>query len=572
MRHWVKRVLLGLLVVVTTITAYSTARALQVRADLTEARDQANAVQRQLLTGDLDQATNALPPLQRRLDRASGRTDSPIWAVTERLPLIGGNFQAVRRVASAAQILGATTLPEGRAALDVARRERVIRQGRVDLGVVRRLQVHVDRAAVSAGRAQSLVETREPLLLPPVGRGVGEARAKVGELAGAFGAAQRALLVAPDMLGERGPRRYFVAVQNNAEARATGGLIGAFALVRTDKGAITLERVGTNGELRQPARQVPSDRKAAKLWKDLGSTGAWYAANFTPHFPDVATNISGLWQAQSGQRVDGVVAIDPIVMRELLRATGPVRLSDRTPITAENVMAFVGHDEYVRYPDLEERKDVLSNLAGTLFRRVIDVREPLPMVQAFARVGQSGHFFAWSRHPAEQAQLVRGRVGGALPTTDVPYLSVLTQNFGGNKLDYFIRRHVAVKRLDNGVVQVDIRLRNDAPRGLPAYMTIRSDRPIPPKPYAQASVGLSVYGALSSEVTSVKVDGRPATMSFDRDHGHRMGTFALELPRGEEITVTVLMTQPRGVMIYRQQPLVVPDALELRLAHRVLEG
>ncbi|MBI4729430.1 MAG: DUF4012 domain-containing protein [Acidobacteria bacterium] len=37
------------------------------------------------------------------------------------------------------------------------------------------------------------------------------------------------------MLGG-GPKRYLVVLQNLAEARATGGLVGAFALIEADGG------------------------------------------------------------------------------------------------------------------------------------------------------------------------------------------------------------------------------------------------------------------------------------------------------------------------------------------------
>ena len=89
-------------------------------------------------------------------------------------------------------------------------------------------------------------------------------------------------------------------------------------------------------------------------------------------------------------------------------------------------------------------------------------------------------------------------------------------------------------------------------------------------PYGQAKVGLSVYGALSSQVGGVWVDGRPSPMRFDRDHGHRIGTLGVELPRGRDVTLVVLLSQPPGELTYRQQPLVTPDRLGISVPHRVL--
>jgi hypothetical protein len=178
--------------------------------------------------------------------------------------------------------------------------------------------------------------------------------------------------------------------------------------------------------------------------------------------------------------------------------------------------------------------------------------------------------FVWSRDRSEQKTIAASIVGGALPSDDQPYLAVLTQNFGGNKLDYYLRRSVRIGRSSDGWHTVTVTLRNTAPLGLPSYMTVRSDRPTPLPPYAQSRVAVSVYGAQSSEFASVLVDGRPAQMSFDRDHGHRMGTLVLELPRNRSVSVSVTLSQPNGRLEYRRQPMVVTEEILARVPLRVV--
>jgi hypothetical protein len=43
----------------------------------------------------------------------------------------------------------------------------------------------------------------------------------------------------PPMLGGAGPRRYLVVMQDNAEVRGTGGLLGAYAIVEATTGSRT---------------------------------------------------------------------------------------------------------------------------------------------------------------------------------------------------------------------------------------------------------------------------------------------------------------------------------------------
>ncbi|MGZ6827933.1 MAG: hypothetical protein ACXVGH_14200, partial [Mycobacteriales bacterium] len=251
------------------------------------------------------------------------------------------------------------------------------------------------------------------------------------------------------------------------------------------------------------------------------------------------------------------------------KATGPVRLPDGYAVTAGSVVAFVGHDEYVRYRDVAARKVLLGALADQLLHAVLAARDPERTAQALVRAGRSGHLLLWSARPAEQQQLGEGLVAGALPARVSPYLLVVTQNLGGDKLDYYLRRAVTVTRAGPGLLRVRVALTNTAPTGLPEYMTVRSDRPVPPVPYAQAKVGLSVYGGKGSEFAGVTRDGRDAPMVFDVDHGHRFGTLSLEVPRGQTVVVTVLLTEPPGELVYRQQPLVAPDALTIEVPHRV---
>lgn len=550
--------------------ALATWKAFQVRSQLEEARDDAQAVRTALASGDLQRARGSLPRLAEQLDAAAGRTGGPSWWVAERVPLLGGNFRAVRRAALAADLLGDAALPAAADALDVVGREQLLRNGVVDLGAVRDLRLQLRRAASASTRASALLRDRQALLLPPVSRGVARSRAEVAAVDGLLRSSLQAAEVAPGMLGEDRPRRFFLAVQNPAEARATGGLVGAFAIMRTDRGRVVLERTGTDNELPVLARPVPSSPLAADTWMRRGSRRAWYAANFTPHFPDAARNLAGLWEAKTGQRMDGVIALDPLVMSELLRVAGPIRLQDGLVLRSDNIVDFVGRDEYVRYPDVPTRKARLRDLAGLIFDKVVTSGDSVGMVRAFARAGQSGHLFIWSATSAEQKVLGNRLVGGALPGTNRPYLQVLTQNLGGNKLDFYLRRSVSVEAAGGGWYDVSVTLVNGAPAGLPTFMTVRADRPQFPVDYAQARVNLAVYGAPGSEFRRFRVDERATVVRQDRDHLHRLATLTLELPRNSPTTVTFQVRQPPGKLLYRQQPLVVPDRLQIKVPHSVV--
>ena len=545
----------------------------QVNTDLTTAQILAVGLQGELLhPASTDNLHATLAQVQQRADRAAHQTRSPFWWVGEQVPALGGSFRAVRRTAQTVQVLGDQVLPQAVIALDLVRQGRPIHDGRVDLQLLGQLGTSLARAAKGVDEAQALLAPQDSFVLDRIGTKMAKARTQLSRLDAGLHSAATGLHFAPALLGQNGERRYLVAVQNNAEARATGGLVGGFAIVKAAHGQITLERSGTDLELKSTATGVASDSGAAQTWIKVGSTVAWHDANLTPHFPDAARNMAGLWAAQGGPPVDGVLALDPLVMGELLQASGGVHLPDGTSVTAANVTDFVGRDEYTRYHDKDnaKRKALLGVLAANLFHEVLAARDPMRTLQAVARAGGSGHLFAWSADAQEQAVLASSLVGGGLPGEDAPYLQVLTQNFGGNKLDYYLRRTVRVTRAADGYLQVQVTLRSTVPAGLPTIVAGRADRPDPPVPYGQNRVGFSIYGALSTEVRDVQIDGRPAPMTFDRDHGHQVGTLSLELPADKDVVVTVLLNEPVGKLVYRQQPLMAPDTVEIEVPHLIV--
>jgi len=369
-----------------------------------------------------------------------------------------------------------------------------------------------------------------------------------------------------------GPRRYFVAVQNDAEARATGGLVGGYAIVTADRGRLTLDRSGADDDFRIPPTPVALPG-SSRVWKLEGSAQYWFNVNLTPHFPDVATTLAAIWSSQSGQQIDGVLALDPIALAELLRPGGPVSLPGGVRVGPGDVADFVMHREYVLFansPDQAPRKRLLGLLADGVFHSVLAGGHPTATLNAVYVAAQSGHLLLWSSRVPEQAVLQAGLLGGALPTGDSPYLEVLTQNVGGDKLDYYLRRRVRVTRVPDGRLRVEVQLHSVVPAGLPTYMTVRSDKPMPPVPVGQAKLAVSVYGAKSTRFDQVQRDGKTGTMVFDTDHGQSFGTLLLELPPGATRTVSVLVPEPRGRLDYRQQPLAYPDALAIEVPHRVI--
>ena len=140
------------------------------------------------------------------------------------------------------------------------------------------------------------------------------------------------------MLGSEGVRNYLVVFQNPAEARATGGIFGSYAILTADKGKFTIDNQAsasrTLDDLRPAARdQLPTRRRSTASL--IGQRPQ--DVNFTPDFPTAAQRFIQMYQLKNpGQDVDGVLAIDPVALSYMLeglaRCPGRQR-RDRSPRT-----------------------------------------------------------------------------------------------------------------------------------------------------------------------------------------------------------------------------------------------
>lgn len=547
-------------------------RGYQIRQHLTTAQSALGSIN-----------TTDLRPLEQttasaRADVAAARSaaDDPLWRLASAVPVAGRSFAVARDATAAASTLVDQALPPGLRALQDLKGRPLLSAGTVDLARLTALQPEVRAASAAADRAAAQAAATPGSWLPgPVARLRQQLVDRTSQAAQTLTAARTAVDLAPAMLGAGGPRRYFLAVQNNAETRGTGGLVGAYAVLRADRGKITRERVGTNQDFRNPTKPVVDlGPEFSGRYDAEGVRQYWLSSNLTPDWPSAAAIMAGLWQAQGGGKIDGVLGVDPVAMADILTATGPAQVGPRT-IDAGNVVDFVMRDEYAEFNVLTgdqnaQRKAVLALLAGALYDKLAaGGTSSSALLQALSRAGGSGHLQLWSAVPAEQQQIAPLRVSGALSRDPGPYLQVVMNNAAGNKADYYVRRTVDYRRNADGTAQVGVTLTNSVdPAAVPPVVTLRADKPrFPVKPGATRFILTLVVG-VGQRVTSVEVDGKPVTAEYGPEQGHGTVTVQVEVAPGAPTVVTAQVTDPGGMLVYRQQPLVADDTLHLAVPWR----
>ncbi|MFM9099723.1 MAG: DUF4012 domain-containing protein, partial [Actinomycetota bacterium] len=115
----------------------------------------------------------------------------------------------------------------------------------------------------------------------------------------------------PELAGFDRPKRYMISFQNSAEARGTGGILGAYAIIEINRGKLTVVRASSNVGL-QHLSTLPVKHSDEYFELYGNNPGIWQNANLSPHLPYGALNYLELWRLQTSEELDGFIATDPI--------------------------------------------------------------------------------------------------------------------------------------------------------------------------------------------------------------------------------------------------------------------
>ena len=571
----------AVLAVAVALVGWLGVRGLRAQRALEDARGSLQEARAALLDRDVGRAGTAIDRAAQQTGRARAMTSDPVWRAAAALPVLGPPLVQVRGLAAAVDEVAAGVLPPALSAVERLSGDGLrAPDGGVDLG-----RVAAAEPAVSAA-VQRLQQVRQQLDgLPtsgpgPVRRARQQLDAQLDGLSRAAGAAQRALRLAPALLGQDRPRSYFVLVQQPGESRGTGGLVGGFAVLRADGGRIAVTAQGSNRELRNGTVARPPGVSADFAYEYAGNRALelWQDVNLSPDLPVVARLVAARWRAQSGQRVDGVLTLDPTALSLLLQGSGPVDVGGGRRVPPAQLVRYLTVEQYRGSggagTDQGRRKDGLSQAADAAARRLsTGSGDPSALVRGLVEAVRSGHLRMASDDPALAAGLREAGVDGALPRGPAPVAYAVVENATEGKLDAFLERSVSYTagpcEGERRPGTIAVTLRNDAPAtGLPPYLTVHVDEADTRTTQStDSAVLLQVYGTRDAQLVSAELDGAP--LSSGRGPGTSRLYEGLEagmtfwqvyvpLPRGQDRRLVLHLDEPvvPGRARVPEQPLV----------------
>ncbi len=257
----------------------------------------------------------------------------------------------------------------------------------------------------------------------------------------------------PGILGADGPRTYMLGFQNSAELRGSGGAMLQFEFLTIDNGRPELaeDRTGSIYKLDQERRTIdiplPDDAWYVAGIEDAQRFGN---SNWSPDWP-LSAHLAAEYGRASAERcnsrgnnecpgfpnLDGVLAIDPVVVQNLMPGIGPYP-QGAFFIKRSTVVDILLNKAYARFPLPFERRGYLGRFVSGLFEKMFDPQQPTELVQAMGTSLGNKNMQINMADPAEQAFIERMKWDGSIARASAgDYFQVVEQNVGGNKLDYF---------------------------------------------------------------------------------------------------------------------------------------
>jgi hypothetical protein len=489
--------------------------------------------------------------LQTDATAASSASHDPVWVLASHIPFVGRNLRAASVVAqSLSRIVNGALVPLSTshtftvAASDNAGVSNLLTalgqdSGSIASAVAAVNKANADVAALHTGG-----------LLGFVSRRVISAQAKLDRASTQVKDLSALSTVAPQLLGQDKPRTILLMFQTPAEERGTGGLIGAWGELRTDKGAISLIAFGSLDSLAKVP--VPPPGVSADDLADYGSDISLpQNFNLSASFPDAAQIFAKSWTTGPGLGAvpDAVVSIDPVALGHMLSAIGPVKTSNGTELNATTAPDILQKQEYYTFPGADQAPRIafLGEVTRAVFARMT---KPGYAVGALGRkIAQSagtGDLEVWSADPTSEAKWVEMGVGGELgsPTAAAAASTVrfALNSLDGSKLGAYLTTSVTSTNVCSPGPLLTITLRSTAPTNIPWYAGTH----LAGLDITTMRVSYSLYLAPEWGVKSVSAAGQPSAFSAQMEGGWRLIRGVIDVPQTTTRIVAVQLIASNG--------------------------
>lgn len=292
--------------------------------------------------------------------------------------------------------------------------------------------------------------------------------------------AQPFLKKLPDIMGNKEAKTYLVIFQNDAELRATGGFITAYALFKIEKGKMQVVKADDIYKLDEAKnKKFPAPSSIIKYHKNV-LTLELRDSNLSPDFVVSMKEFESMLNDSipGFPKFDGVFAIDTHVLVSTIRVLGDFNIYGRN-YSAENdsrcdcPKVIYELEDYSTRPVAymrEDRKDIIGVLLYQIMQRALGVSPSKywgRLFQVMLEEIEQKHILFYFHNQEAQKGIEALNFAGRILPYEYDYLHINNVNFSGAKSNLFVS-HIVKQEInvsDDGTVTKTLVLnyKNPAP-------------------------------------------------------------------------------------------------------------
>lgn len=410
---------------------------------------------------DLARVEAEFDDLRLELDRLDRATALPFGTgrLVEHVPWIGPRYEAGRQLVLVGQLLadaGVSGAQIGRRTLAAFEQTGIrsdwSQSSETWLDTVVAREPELDQIVAQIERVRAIRAGMDDKYLPA------RFHPKVAELDRVLGRVEVGLLTSNDLptiaraLGSERPVRYLVLFQNPAELRPAGGFPGTSALVTVSRGQLEgyeffdSHRL-TQDYMAQRSEKLPLPWPIQQYFPQDGfllHDATWFA-----DFPRSGAQVMAMYAETDWPPIDGVIAVQPPVVSDLLRVTGPVTVTVRgeeITVTADNVYQELERQQRL-WRDGTTHKEMLSSIGAMMIDRIIagESAQLRSLGSALSAAADRRDVQVYAEDRAVQQTLdARHWTGRLVPDQDVATFALTFANVAINKASLMMDPNVSL--------------------------------------------------------------------------------------------------------------------------------
>lgn len=421
--------------------------AMAVRDEATQVRQVADVLDDDLTSGDYASLSSHVTQFVDAAQSMHSETSSPLWGVASVLPGIGRDVSNARVLTATLDDFSQNALVPFLQNAQGAALDDLASDGKVNIDALRDVVGMLGEVGPSIQSDHDALAALEHGSYQQLNDDLDATRDALGALSGVAGQGGQIAAQLPSMLGADGATRtYLVVLQNGSQLRGAGGDPVAWGTISVTDGAFTADSfadVASEQEYQSPQLQITGDER--KVFGDTLSSSADYST-MNPDFTRSAKLMSGFWQLHTQgltgtpQHVDGVIAVDPWFLQDLLGVTGGASAGAVT-IDGTNAAQVLMNDAYWNYGS-QARNQLFCGAMGAACQKLVSSLGKVDtsrLLGVFGRAGSNRDLLLWFNDAATQNLFAHYQAAGTLAgDRENPKVGIYLNDLTGCQADWYL--------------------------------------------------------------------------------------------------------------------------------------